>query len=384
MTLWGDSLISFFSKFLNCPTDSDISICLGLSLIVRISVSLFFLHFIIMILLFTRDSFAKFINEECFCVKILFVVVLTFILLFVDNVVFFYYVKFSSYISVVFLLYQSILLIDFGYVWNETWIGKYYKGTTFYGFLLIFFTIAFSFLTGFMIFLNFKNFWISGCVYNQLNIVFSIILVVVLISLVLFKFNENSSIMTALFITSLFSYYNGISLSSFNSEKCNPFQNNKSTYKDLFYSFFFNLSINLTLGLLTTIFASVSSKSSTALEKTTNINIVHRDENENKEENTENENNENLIENNNQQRNVEIYKTNNYIFFHLMMCFFSIYLVMVFFDWKELNLDFDEWTELTSKSSSGFFIKTFNSLAFLGFYIWTLIAPFLFSDRDFN
>lgn len=389
MTLFGDKIINFFSKFINCPTDSDLTICLGLSLIVRISVSLFLLHFIIIILLFARDSFAKFVNEECFCLKIVFVILLTFIFLFIDNNVFFYYVKFSSYFSVFFLVYQSILLIDFGYVWNETWVAKFETGVTFYGILLILFSLCFATFNGFLIFVNIKNFWIEGCVYNKLNIVFSVIVVFVIICLVLLKFNENSSIMTAFFITCLFTYYNGNSLSSYNSEKCNPFQNNKSTYKDLFYNFFLNLFINLTLGLLTTIFASVSSKSSSTLKNTTNLEIIPRVENEEEEnlenfiENEENQNFQNLNKKNANQ-NLSIYKTNNFIYFHLMMCFFSVYLVMVFFDWKELNLDFDEWTELTSRSSSGFFIKTGNSLGFVVLYLWTLIAPIIFSDRDFN
>lgn len=63
MTMYGDSVIGFFSKFVNCPDNEDLSICMGISLIARISVSLLLMHVIILTLLFTRDSFAKFINE---------------------------------------------------------------------------------------------------------------------------------------------------------------------------------------------------------------------------------------------------------------------------------------------------------------------------------
>lgn len=63
MTLFGDSIVNIFSKFVNCPDNEDLSICMGISLIARISLSLLLLHILILLLLFTRDSFAKFVNE---------------------------------------------------------------------------------------------------------------------------------------------------------------------------------------------------------------------------------------------------------------------------------------------------------------------------------
>lgn len=33
------------------------------------------------------------------------------------------------------------MMIDFGYVWNELWVEKYEEGTTFYGILLILFSL---------------------------------------------------------------------------------------------------------------------------------------------------------------------------------------------------------------------------------------------------
>ena len=62
MILYGDTIINIFSKFINCPNNEHLSICIGISLIVRISLSLFILHIIILILLYTRDTFAKYIN----------------------------------------------------------------------------------------------------------------------------------------------------------------------------------------------------------------------------------------------------------------------------------------------------------------------------------
>ena len=35
MTRYGDYVMSFFSKFVNCPVDRDMSICMGISVVVR-------------------------------------------------------------------------------------------------------------------------------------------------------------------------------------------------------------------------------------------------------------------------------------------------------------------------------------------------------------
>ena len=121
--------------------------------------------------------------------KILFVLALTVLMLFVHNDYLFYYVKVSSYLSVVFLIYQSIILIDFGYTWNEFWVEKYENGTTFYGILLIVFSLLFVAVDIFLLKLNINEFWIDGCSFNKLSIIFAIVLSIVFVVLVLLKLN---------------------------------------------------------------------------------------------------------------------------------------------------------------------------------------------------
>ena len=83
-------------------------------------------------------------------------------------------------------------------------------------------------------------------------------------------------------------------------------------------------------------------------------------------------------------RSLADYKSNYYVTFHFLMMIFSVYLVMIFFDWKALNLDFDQWIELLSSSPSGFAVKTFNAFFIAAIYIWTLVAPMIFPDRTFS
>ena len=80
----------------------------------------------------------------------------------------------------------------------------------------------------------------------------------------------------------------------------------------------------------------------------------------------------------------EQYRSRSFVYFHLGMCLFALYLVMLFFDWKEVNVDVDMWRELTARSLSGFLIKTFNVVGLLCLYIWTLVAPAVLTDREFE
>ncbi len=381
MCYWGDAIVKIFSKFVNCPTDQDeMSVCLGLSLITRVSVSLFVLHIILMTLLLTRDSFAKYVNENCLLLKFILIIAMTIVLMFVDNNSLLFYVNFASVFSTIFLLYQSIVLIDFGYSWNDLWMDKYIKGTTFYGILLILATCLLSSGTCYLLFATIKNFWIEGCGYNKFSIISNILMIILFLVLVLLKLNPDSSIMTGFFVSMIYTYFNGTSLSSIADKSCNPFIENKNPFDKIFYSFFFHIFANLILGYITTLFVSISEKSANVVNQV-NLNLVHRVAEDEGETDSQTQA---LQPEEKQKEGLLIYKTNHYIFFHLMMAMFSLYLVMIFFDWRELNMDFDNWISLQSTSTSGFWIKTVNSLIFVLIYVWTLVAPSILSEREFQ
>lgn len=64
-------------------------------------------------------------------------------LLFVDNSVFEDYATASKYISIVYMILQSIILIDIFYMFSIGMVKKYDEGNNCYGAYLIFFTIVF-------------------------------------------------------------------------------------------------------------------------------------------------------------------------------------------------------------------------------------------------
>lgn len=334
-----------------------------------------------MISLFTRDSCAKFINEQLFFIKILMVMGITVLLLFVDNKYLTIYVTIAGLVSILFLLYQSITLIDFAYNWNDLWIDKYDNGTTFYGVLLVIGSISLAGATGYLLQLNLKTFWISGCHMNQANLILNLALVLILIVLVLVKFNENSSVLTALFISLIFTYYNGSALSSYDSSECNPFADATST--TLIYSSTYHIIINLILAYITCLYTSVNDNTSENFKQAGIVYKYDGDETNEAEKQLTTVNTAAGIQDSHN-NDLSIYKTNEFIIFHLVMIIFSIYLTMIFFDWRKLELNSDSWSNLLSANTTAFSLKMINNILFVALYTWTLIAPAIIQDREFN
>lgn len=333
-----------------------------------------------MICLFTRDTFAKFINEQCFFVKFLIVTGFTILLLFVDNNYLVTYVQIAGIVSIIFLLYQSITLVDFGYSWNDTWVDKYDQGTTFYGILLIIVSIGLCVGTGYIGYMNFDNFWVPGCNMNKTSLVLNVMFILTIVTLVLLKYNENSSILTAFFVSLIFTYYTGSALSSYGSTDCNPFAT--SVPDSFIYGSAYHILFNLLLAFITCVYTSVSDTTSDNFKQ---AGIVYKQDHDDTADSTKNLNEINTNGgNHNANDDVTIYKTNEYVIFHLVMIMFSIYLTMIFFDWRKLNIDSNKWADLLATNTTAFSLKMINSIVFVCIYVWTLVAPAVLENRDFN
>ncbi|XP_078723001.1 serine incorporator 1-like [Lampetra fluviatilis] len=72
--------------------------------------------------------------------------------------------------------------------------------------------------------------------------------------------------------------------------------------------------------------------------------------------------------------------TYSYCFFHFLMCLASLYIMMTLTNWY--RPDVDGKTMVTSWPSV--WVKISSSWICLGLYTWTLIAPLILSDREFD
>lgn len=388
MCFLGDKMERILGTIIGCPVNTDPSICYGISMVVRVSIGLLCLHFLLLLLMFARDNFSKTVNEGFFFFKFLIVALIAFAFLFVNNYYFRFYVTIASWISVVFLIYQSVSLIDFGYSWNEYWVERYETGTPFYGIVLVIFTLLFGAGSVALIVKNFVVFWIAGATYYKLALILNVVFAIVIVVLVLLKFNERSSVLTAAFVLLVTSYFNGTSLASYPSDY-NPYKN-PSTKVEFIHDSIVNIVVNTILAFIVIIRASLGSQRSEMFKKNhiKYAYVEHPEADKIKERLSGPQNNSESIIKLEMERKypekAEIYKTNTYVVFHMFMCFFAFYIVMIFFDFRELNIDFDEWKELKSQSFSGFSVKTFNTSVLSLLYVWTLIAPSCLQDRSFE
>lgn len=77
------------------------------------------------------------------------------------------------------------------------------------------------------------------------------------------------------------------------------------------------------------------------------------------------------------------YKTNNWIMFHLIMIVASFYICMLLTNWGDASF-VKSAIGAYSANESSFWIKIVLSWASCLLYIWTLIAPKILPNREFN
>lgn len=170
------------------------------------------------VLMLCRNKCSQVLNEGLFCFKYLLVVGVFIGLLFVDNSVFEDYAIASKYISIIYMILQSIILIDLFYMFSIKLVKRYDQGETCYGGYLIFFTILFE--AG-AIFLNiygyvrFSSTDDGQCTsLTWLNVITSIILVILPLFQIC-QFNTQNSLLTASLVSLYISYLSFIAQFSY-------------------------------------------------------------------------------------------------------------------------------------------------------------------------
>ncbi|XP_048205431.1 serine incorporator 3 [Perognathus longimembris pacificus] len=70
----------------------------------------------------------------------------------------------------------------------------------------------------------------------------------------------------------------------------------------------------------------------------------------------------------------------NYSFFHLMLCFASLYIMMAMTNWYSPDANFERMTS----TWPAVWVKMVSSWVCLFLYVWSLVAPLIFTGRDFS
>jgi len=382
----GAKYLSFAKLFMNCPDGAQLDSCLGLSAVYRLSFVLAAVHLLVGLACLTRDGFAKAVNEGLWGMKMLVVAGAFVGSLFISNNFFVPYAKASLYLGGVFLFVQAVSLIDAFYLWAQFWAKKYDDGNGCYGCLLIFSSIVMYFLAGYFVYKGFKDFWLPSCWGNMFLLFVPVVLCLAFVVLIILRFHPTGSIITSGAITVFGVYLFWAALISNTNTQCNPsFGNSRSNmFLQIGFSFFFAFACN--------IYWALNTGKSEAFEKANLPQVAATDGDAEIEKKTEQENKDkaqtgtegtNLIKRDDPTEFLE-YENNSYLKFHGFMVLFSVYICAVFTNWGHAKISDSTWNYSDNASQAPYYIKVFIGFFTLLLYLWTVVAPTLFPDREFN
>ncbi|CAD8063663.1 unnamed protein product [Paramecium sonneborni] len=374
-------LFDNYLKFIECPVDQN-SQCLGVSSIYRICFVMMWMYIFLMIFMLIRGEIAKIANEGLWPIKFLFIALFFFGSLFISNEFFQGYVYFSIVISGLFMVFQIIMLIDVFYLWGQCWIKIYDDGGEYMKYILIITTIV---LYGGALTLNVFNFmWFSGCGANIFMNIFTIILIVGATGVQLLGWNPQGSLLTsgAMAIYIVFQAYQA--QSSWPDNECNSLSKSQGTR-----------IVEIVVGVLLTIVSLLYLTFGTSNSSATNI-VQLESKNEKLEsqqrESNQDEEQQQLLQNQQKleeaqaivkEAEMQPYKTNQYLLFHFIMFITIIYMMILLTNWSQP--DFNETSfQAYQPNKLAYWVKMVTSWLAALLYIWTLIAPHIFPDRDFS
>ncbi|CAM8877392.1 unnamed protein product [Rhodiola kirilowii] len=288
--------------------------------------------------------------------------VLVILVFFLPNEIVNFYESTSKFGSGLFLLVQVVLLLDFVHGWNDKWVG--YDEQFWYAALLVVslvcYVATFAF-SGLLFHLFTRG---DDCGLNMFFIVLTLIMVFVFVVVALHP-KVGGSILPAAVISLYCMYlcYSGLA-SEPRDYECNGLHKHSKAVS----------TGSLTLGLITTVlsvvYSAVRAGSSTTLLSPPSspraggsrplLPLDKVDEHEEKESAKA--------------------VTYSYSFFHLVFCLASMYSAMLLTGW---STSVGESGKLVDVGWASVWVRIVTQWATAGLYIWSLVAPILFPDREF-
>ncbi|XP_060937547.1 serine incorporator 2 [Limanda limanda] len=290
--------------------------------------------------------------------------------------------------SFIFIIIQLILLIDFAHSWNKVWVGNAEDGDNkgwFAGlmtFTFLFYSLAFAAVVLFYVYYTQPDDCTEHKVFISLNLIFCIIISVVSILPKIQEAQPHSGLLQASLISLYTMYVTWSAMTNNPNRKCNPsllsILSNVSTTEPSVDSTQEHVQlwdaqsiVGLIIFLFCTIYASIRSSSNTQVNK-----LMQTEEGKGS-------GGEGVVGEDGIRRaldNEEEGVTYNYSFFHFHLCLASLYIMMTLTNWYQP----DTSTQDMQNTMPAVWVKMCSSWLGLGLYLWTLVAPLIFPDRDFN
>ncbi|XP_075867368.1 serine incorporator 2 [Nelusetta ayraudi] len=292
--------------------------------------------------------------------------------------------------SFTFILIQLILLIDFAHSWNQSWVQKAEEGNSrcWFGALLVVtitnFALAFTAVVLFYVFYTQPDDCTENKVFISLNLIFCIIVSVVSVLPKVQEAQPSSGLLQASIISLYTMYITWSAMTNNPNRQCNPsllslVQSSGATPAPVSPTAGPNVQwwdaqsiVGLIIFLLCTLYASIRSSNNSQVNRlmqtedgqglTAAVATVEEDGTRRAVDNEE----EGV--------------TYSYSFFHFSLFLASLYIMMTLTNWYKPD------SNLQSMQSTmpAVWVKISSSWLGLALYLWTLVAPLVLSDREFN
>lgn len=253
-----------------------------------------------------------------------------------------------------------MMLVDFAWVWSGTWVGKYEDDSgnaAFYSALLVTTTFIFYAAVLAMTIVFYIFYGEAGCSLNQFFISFNLILAIVMTVVGILPRVQEANPRSGIFQSAILSVYTtylvGSAISSQPVNKCSSASSSSSLSNGV---------------LITGVVLTFLSLGYAAFNAGTNSSSLFGGANGDNEDEPDSE---------------EDGTTYNYSLFHFIFILAAMYMAAVLTNWATFsegssNVLFVDYGYTSS------WIKIGTSWLVSILYIWTLVAPIVFPDRDFG
>lgn len=285
----------------------------------------------------------------------------------------------------VFILIQLILLVDFAHAWNEKWLGNYEESQSKAWFAGLLFFTSFFYLLSLGAIIAFYILYASNseCGLHKFFVSFNLILCVILSIIAVLpqiqEVNPRSGLLQSSIITAYTMFLTWSAMTNNPNHLCNP------SFSEIAHGGPSNSTsgnpgdmdaatgidgksiVSLIVFLACVLYASIRSSSHSSVGKMTfsssekTIMSTTDDGNHNADDEEEG-------------------VAYSYSFFHFMLLLASLYTMMTLTHWYKPSSDFTHM----NTNLPAMWVKISSSWVCLLLYFWTLIAPVVLHNRDFD
>ncbi|KAE8745732.1 hypothetical protein FOCC_FOCC007528 [Frankliniella occidentalis] len=294
-----------------------------------------------------------------------------------------------------FIIIQLILIIDFAHSWAERWVGRYEETESKWWYVALLSATAFNYILALTGVILLYVFYTSpgDCGLQKFFISFILILAVAVSSVSIMpsvqERQPRSGLLQSSVVTLYATYLTWSALSSSSDDQCNPGLLGIIGTTKSKVGFDQQAIVGLVIWMCCILYSSVRSASSSS-KLTMSEHVLVKDGGvhssmqgdasliDNEERGTLTEDNGSSGQKvwDNEDEGVAY----SWSFFHLTFCLSTLYIMMTLTNWYQPN---SSLATLNANDAS-MWVKVISSWMCMGLYLWTLIAPVVLSNREFN